>query len=573
LEILPKLAIAAFVILLAILFLMCSSWLEPFIFLISIAVAILINMGTNAVFESVSDITHAIAAILQLCLSMDYSIMLLNRYKLEKQNAGSKTEAMKAALLKAFASISSSSVTTIVGMLALLFMSFTIGRDMGLVLAKGILFSLICVFTVLPALILIFDDSIRKTAKKPLHIKMDRVALFSFRANRWITGFFMLLFAFSFFLRGNVNISYTMSDYYDVNQIFTSDNTIVVLYENTEEEKIKALSDRIGENESVENISAFATTAGKEMTYDEMSAAIDMDAALTAQIYNYYFGQEDTSEQRIALYNFLRFITDNLAKDDQFKPYFTDEVLIRLEQVRTEMDDALKQLVGERYSRMIIDISLPEESDMTFGFLENLNQKLKTAFDSEYYITGSSAIAYEMSRTFPQEMNLITVLTAIAIFLVVTVSFRSFSIPLILVSLIQCSVFITMGASNLQSGGVSINYLPLLIVNCLLMGATVDYGIMYASYYRDARLVSDRKTAVVTAMNNAIHTIFTSALILITIAGFLGIIFMSSDRGISDILLFIARGGIFSAVLVVFILPGLMLSFDRFVCGKNRKKE
>ena len=171
--------VLAIVAAMIILIIMCESYIEPFLFLFTIGLGVFLNSGTNIIFSSVSNITSSISAILQMALSMDYSIMLMNRYAQEREHEKNKVKAMKEALYHAFGSISSSSVTTIVGLLALVFMSFTIGRDLGFVLAKGVLFSLICIFTCLPGLIILFDDLIRKTKKKNITIKFDFSGLFS----------------------------------------------------------------------------------------------------------------------------------------------------------------------------------------------------------------------------------------------------------------------------------------------------------------------------------------------------------------------------------------------------------
>lgn len=727
-DIIPQVAGIAFVILLVILFLMCESWIEPFLFLLTIAVAILINMGTNIIFDSVSEITYAIAAVLQLVLSMDYSIMLLNRYRQEKRSEENKSEAMKKALQNGFAAISSSSITTIVGMLALVFMSFTIGRDMGFVLAKGVFLSLVCIFTVLPALILLSDKLIEKTSKKSLHIKMDAVAAFSYRGRYVICVVFVLLFAGSFLLKGNVSITYTMSEYYEIDRIFPQDNPIVVLYENKDEKAIAALAEKWEQDAAVKSVNAYTTTLGKDLTYGELADAADMDETLVAmmyslyfdeasgaaerkiafgdflqflkddvatneqfasyfteddlagfdafggevrlsadefaaysgmntamvqQLFNYYFniyGQTEdnkiaqdtllqfiltdlasneryapfftedilkqltamsagtdsgvmeqemssgelaafigmdeaiveqlfryyaiahgeTPQGKISLYDFIGFVTDEAASNELFRPYVTEEILAQLTGAKAEMDDGLKQLVGGKYSRAIITTSLAEESDETFSFIESLERDLD-AFSGEHYLIGNSAMAYEMHQSFPKEMNFITLLTVIAIFIVVAVAFRSLSVPFVLVCIIQCAVHLTMGTVYLQ--GSSMYYLPLLIVQCLLLGATIDYGILYATHYREARNILPSKEAVITALNNTIHTILTSSIILISITLILGSMLLSSDPSISEILLIIARGGFCATVLVVFILPGILCAFDKWVVRKSGAKD
>ncbi len=646
---LPKMFTAALLILMLILFLMCNSWIEPILFLATIGIAIILNMGTNLFFGSVSDITFSIAAILQLVLSMDYSIMLLNRYRQEKHKSGDKHEAMKTALRHSFAAISSSSITTIVGMLALVFMSFTIGRDLGFVLAKGVLLSLICIFTVLPAFILMADRLIEKTEKRSLPVKMDGIGSFCYKIRKVIPFVFALLFIGGFILRGGVGITYTMAAFDDINRVFSPDNPIVVLYESKDEDKLSAITEKIAANPAVESINAYATTLGKPLSYKELAGAVGMDESLIALMYYSYFERQDgTKEQKIPLmklmqflqtdvagneqfaafvssdsmaqlgqmgasippemmaqemsaaefaklsqldetvvrqlyklyaisqgevptgtiplYDFMNFIITDIAENPLYKPYFGDDSLNMLKSSKIEMENGLSMLKGTNYSRMIINTTLPDESAETTEFIGQLESDMST-LGGDFYLIGSSVMAYEMQQSFPSEMNLITILTAVAIFIVIMLAFRSLTIPLILVLIIQCAVFITMGLASIA--GTNMYYLPLLIVQCLLLGATVDYGILYTSYYRELRGTLDIKEALIAALNRSIHTILTSSLILIAITGFLGFTMMTSDPSISEILLTIAKGGITATVLVVFILPGLMSAFDRFVIKKK----
>jgi predicted RND superfamily exporter protein len=232
-----------------------------------------------------------------------------------------------------------------------------------------------------------------------------------------------------------------------------------------------------------------------------------------------------------------------------------------------EMNAGLKNLIGERYGRVIINTSLAEESDIIYSLIDNLNQDVE-ALDGTAYIIGSSAIAHEMSNSFPDEMYRITILTVIAIFIIVALAFRSVTIPFILVCIIQCAVFITMGVASLQ--GNAVNYLPLLIVQCLLLGATVDYAILYASYYREARMNMNVKDSVTLALHNSVHTILTSGLILVSITGVMNIFIRYSDPAISQILITISIGGTCAMVLVIFVLPGIIAAFDRLIIRKRK---
>jgi len=234
------LILAAVALLIVVLFIMCSSWLEPILFLAAIGAAILLNAGTNIIFPSVSQMTNSVAAILQLALSMDYSIMLIDRYRYERQQTTDKEKAMKQAISDGFTSIASSSVTTIVGLLCLVFMSFTIGMDMGLVLAKGVFFSLVTILFVLPSLILLFDKAVEKTKKKTPRLKMDGIAKFNYKFRFVIMGVFVAVFIGSFLLKDKAAVEFTSpsinSEHDQIDEVFPADNTIVLLYQNSDED-------------------------------------------------------------------------------------------------------------------------------------------------------------------------------------------------------------------------------------------------------------------------------------------------------------------------------------------------
>ncbi|MDR0445620.1 MAG: MMPL family transporter [Oscillospiraceae bacterium] len=583
-DIVAKITGTAVVILLIILLIVCDSWITPLVLLAPIAVAVLLNMGTNIFLGEVSDITNQIAAILQLCLSMDYSIILLDRYRQEKtalRAAGSadpadtgeknlRRDAMKTALRGAFAAITGSSVTTIAGMLALVFMSFTIGRDMGIVLAKGVLLSLVCIFTVLPALILIFDALIEKTAKKALHIKTGGLASVSYRLRYAAPVVFVILLVVSFFLKGSVGITYTLSDYDKIGEVFALKNQIVVLYENRDEEALVPLADKWAENTFVDSANSYASTLGLALTATEAAEASGLDPLMVTQLYTLYsLSHSEASGEdgiKIPLFDFMRYLIDEVATNEAYKTFITDEISENLTAAGDELEASKRQFIGETYSRVILNTHFAEETPEVFAFLAELESDL-SALSGTSYIIGTSAMAYEMSIDFPPEMNFITILTVIAIFAVVAIAFRSLSVPLILVCVVQCAVFITMGLAYLQ--GSPIFFLPLLIVQCLLLGATVDYGILLTSCYIEARREMGAREALADALRRSIHTVMTSSLLLVAITGILGATLAVSDRAISEILLTIAKGGVCAAALTTLILPGLLAAFDRFTAGRR----
>lgn len=737
----------ALLILMVILFLMCGSWIEPFLLLLTIVIAIVINMGTNIFLPSVSSTTKSISSILQMVLSMDYSIILINRYRQEKLKCDDKFEAMKGALTNAFTAITSSSVTTIVGLLALVFMSFKIGADMGIVLAKGVFISLICIFTVLPVLILMLDQLIQKTSKKVLNIKLDKLGCFGYKFRYVIVGIFAILFAVFFLMKGNTQIAYTLSDPNEIDAVFPIDNRMVLIYENKDDNKVMELAKQLESDEYVTSISAYTNTLGEEYTVDELAnmmrsmssdseLVINLDESIIKMLYyNYFTGEESgkitfsefinflqtdvinnsvfgdkvdskitdqinqlvmftskeeitkerTSEElsaitsidmtslnqliiyydtlmgtsvdysnltisidklidfivnellsnpefsgmfdetsieqlqmmqgiiysvlneieyssedmadffgamsegigkntmelmylyyfstidfnsdwKISIYDFINYLAGDIINDEQFLDFFDEDIKEKLSEAKNEIQNSMALLKGEDYSRMIISTTYPDEAEETTAFLDYLSSYCDENLSGNNYIIGNTPMAYEMSKTFHKEFNFITILTAIFIFIVVAIAFRSLIIPLILVLIIQGGVYATVLIIGLQ--GYSIYYLALLIVQSILMGATIDYGILFTIYYRENRISMEIKESLIASYNGSIHTILTSGLIMVVVTGILGRTF--SNPTVGQICETISKGALCAIVLIIFILPGILAAFDRFICKNNR---
>lgn len=279
---LPLIALIAVVVIFTILFLLCDSWIEPFLYMTSIGVAIVLNMGTNALLPSVSFMTFAVGALLQMGLSMDYSIMLMNRYGQEKKRCSNAEEAMKAALAHSFVPISGSSVTTIVGLLALVFMSFKIGKDMGIVLAKGVFINLICIFTILPMLVVRFDKLMEKSRKKSLHFQMRPVMKGVRKLRFVILPAAVLLVAGAYVFKDNIQVGFVKT--FDnakqtkIEDVFGVDNQTVILYQNDEsKEHIQQLITQLENQPDVNYVQDYSNTIGKAYTYKELAEDMDMD--------------------------------------------------------------------------------------------------------------------------------------------------------------------------------------------------------------------------------------------------------------------------------------------------------
>ena len=304
--------------------LMSESFIEPWLYLTSILIAVLINKGTNIIFPSVSHITNSIAAILQLALSMDYSIMLAERYRQEREKDSNKKEAMRAALSHAFGSISASSVTTIVGLIVLIFMSFTIGRDMGLVLSKGVLLSLISIFATLPAFLLFFDKWIMNSKKKAPRFDMTFLGRFANFARHIAGPVFLLILFGSMILKGNVGIEYTGANNNKIGEIFDETNQIAIIYDNSDEARIAKICKDYDNVDKVKEALCFGNTIGEPEKYDELKAKADdlgadmnVDDYLIKTLYYHYYDPNETN--KMTLEEFVNFIQQNIMNDENFK--------------------------------------------------------------------------------------------------------------------------------------------------------------------------------------------------------------------------------------------------------------
>lgn len=305
-----------------ILTLLSESYIEPWLYLISIGVAVFINKGTNIMFSSVSNITDSICAILQLALSMDYSIMLSNRYRQERKKEKNKEKAMKNALFDSFNSISSSSITTVVGLLALVFMSFTIGKDLGFVLAKGVVLSLISIFLFLPGLLLLFDKYIINSKKKSINFKMNKIGNFSYKTRYVQLILIILLFGGAFLLKGNLNIVYTGSEQDIVGKYFPNTNQIAIVYKNEYEKEITEYCKKIENDVKANQVLCYSNTINEKLAYNELNKKLkelgqdtEIDEYLIQIIYYNYYNKNQNNT--MTLDEFINFIKKDIYTNNK----------------------------------------------------------------------------------------------------------------------------------------------------------------------------------------------------------------------------------------------------------------
>ena len=344
---------------LVILIIMSKSYIEPFLFLTSIGIAVILNKGTNIIFGSISNITDSISAILQLALSMDYSIMLMNRYTQECEKEKDKIKAMKKALYDSFGAISSSSVTTIVGLLALVFMSFTIGKDLGFVLAKGVLFSLLSIFTCLPALILMFDKIINKTKKKYLNVKMDLLGKFVYKIRYLSLIIFVLCFLISFALKGNLSILYTDSETDNIAKIFSTNNQMAIIYNNKYEDKISDYCKELENNNKIDEVLCYGNTINEELKYNELNNKLNslgettkVDDYLIKLVYYNYYNKDENNKMTFS--EFVNFIKNDVYNDNNINKNIDDKIKNNVDKLSYFTN--INEIEKLRTSRQLSDI-------------------------------------------------------------------------------------------------------------------------------------------------------------------------------------------------------------------------
>ena len=364
-----------------ILIIMCDSYVEPFLFLFVIGLAVFLNKGTNIIFSSVSNITTSICAILQMALSMDYSIMLMNRYTQEKEHTKNKEEAMKNALYHSFGSISSSSVTTIVGLLALVFMSFTIGRDLGIVLAKGVIFSLISIFLALPALILMFDSLIEKTQKKHFSMKLDWLGNFSFGIRHMAIFLFIIIFALSYFLKGNLQYEFTSNEQDDIARVFKENNQIALIYPSNEEDYVGAYCRSLEGTEKIDQILCYGNTINEPLKYDELKNKfsdlgqdVDIDDYVLKLIYFNYYNKQETT---MTFNDLVTFIENKVYPNAELSKEITPEIRENITKLKNFTSiDALNKKRTSREIASILGVS-KDQVDQLFILYNATNPNTK----------------------------------------------------------------------------------------------------------------------------------------------------------------------------------------------------
>ena len=305
--------------------------------------------------------------------------------------------------------------------------------------------------------------------------------------------------------------------------------------------------------------------AGLAELLDGLTDELDSN---TMELLTLFYGSQKKYDPawEMSVHQLFDHLIESILSDSRFESFIDDEMRTTIYDNRSTVDDGIAQMKGENYSRLILNTTYSDESEETFQFIGALVDRCNEELSGDHYFIGSSVMNYEMSNTFDKEMTLITLITVLSIYLVVALTFKSLIIPLILVLIVQCGVYLTVTTIGLQ--GYSIYYLALLIVQSILMGATIDYGILYTNYYLESRRTMEVKDALITAYHGSIHTILTSGLILILVTGIVGNLF--SNPTVGQICRTISIGSLCASLLITFMLPSILAFMDRIIIRKKK---
>lgn len=495
----------AVVIIWLILTLTTTSWFEPFLFILVMAVAIVLNMGSNIMFGRISFFTFSTAAILQLAVSMDYSIFLLHTYTAIKQSGVDSRPAMEAAIEKSCSSILASGATTIVGFLVIALMKFTIGRDVGFVLTKGIICSLVTVLFLMPTLILRFDKKIEKTAHRSFLPPLDGLGKLMYRIRIPVLAAAALCAVPCYF---GQSMNYF---YYGDDALGSGPGTRV--YEDS-----RAIEDVFGKSNVIIAMVPNGNVIKERRLTDELEDQEFIDYALS---------MAGTLPQGIP---------------ESFLP-----------------ESVTKQLRTGSYARILISMETREESSYSFQCSEKLTEIVKKYYPEDSYVIGMTPTTIDIRDILTDDYNRVSIISLAGVALVVMLTFHSVMVPILVIIPIEVAIYLNMTIPYII--GDSMVYIGYIIVSCLQLGATIDYSILMTNNYMEFRETMGSRESAVTAIAKSAISILTSGGIL-TVVGYL-LYFTSSIQAISQVGRLVGRGALLSMLLVLSLLPALLAAFDK----------
>lgn len=502
-----KIILIVLPIIFAILIITTTSWFEPVLFLLTIGIAIMLNRGTNLMFGEISFVTNAAGSVLQLAVSMDYSIFLLHRFSENRQEGKDVQQAMVDAVKQSMSSVMSSGLTTVTGFAALILMRFKIGPDMGWVMAKAIGFSLLCVLCLLPALAISTYKLIDKTHHRPLYPEFHKLSGGIMRVRLPILTLAVLIAVPCYLAQGKNDFLYGSSQVYSteetqmgrdliaINEEYGESNPMVILVPKGDMSSEIALNNALLEDEDISSVISYVSSVGASIP-------------------------------------------------DGYVP-----------------DESVSQLYSEHYSRFVITLDTEESEAGWTEKVDKIHQICEEYYGDEALIAGDLASTEDLKTTITADNTRVNLLAIAFVFVILLVNFRSISLPIILTAVIELSIWINLAIPYFSS--TTLHYIGYLIISSVQLGATIDYAILLTTRYMEERTSHNKKDAARNAIRLSILSLFTSAIILAIAGTVLGEI--STNLVLSQLGTLVGRGAVISFLLVVVVLPALLVLFDRVI--------
>lgn len=572
------------VVVVTVLLLTSQTWAEVPVLLLTFCAAALITKGTNFLMGTISFVSDSVTIVLQLALSIDYAVIFCNRYKEEHQNLSIR-EADIVALSKAIPEISSSSLTTMGGLIAMMFMQFGIGSDMALCLIRAILLSLLAVFLLMPGLIMLFGNAMDKTRHKNFIPPIPFVGKFAYKTRYIMPPLFLILIVAAYLVSSKCPYVYgysmletpVQSDAMLVDEMieesFGASNMVALIVPAGSYEKEKALLKELDLCPEVSSTLGLANTEAMDgymltdrLTARDFSELLELDYEVAELLYMTYALHDENyakiinglSTYSVPLIDIFMFLYDEVNEG-----YVTleDELMDTLEDAHTQMQIALDQLQGEEYSRMLVYLNLPEEGDETFAFLDRMHEIAGKYYEGSILIPGEATSQYDLYNTFQTDNTVVNVVSILAVLVVLLFTFMSAGMPVLLILIIQGAIWVNFSFPAIQKKNLF--FMSYLIVSSIQMGANIDYAIVISGRFMELKDKMSKKEAIIETMNFAFPTIVTSGSMLALAGIFIGR--MSSDGAICGIGQCLGRGTIISIIIVMFVLPQILLLGEKII--------
>lgn len=488
-----------------VLLLATTSWVEPFIFLITIGMAIIINLGLCIFSGEISYVTLAVGPILQLAVSIDYAVFLCHSFEKNRKEGLAPDKAMKKSMKESFKSISASALTTLFGFAALLFMKFKLGIDMGIPLVIGVIMSFVCVMLFLPAFLLLTYKWVEKTKHKSFIPEFKRLGGWLIKP-RWLVILVALILVvpaynaqkdndFTYGTGEPSSESRIAKDTKNQNEIFGEQNMMVIMVPKGSVEKEDKLANELAKNEHILKIVGYTTTVGKDIPTNALP------------------------------------------------------------------EETVKQFYGDEYARIILYTDLDTEGKVAFESLEGIQKSVTKYYDDEWYMCGATPNMYDMKTTVTEDQKLVDLITIIAIFVILLIEFKSIIIPLLLIAVIKFAFWVTLSIPYLMNDPIC--YIGYIVVSAVMMGATIDYAILFTDNYLNNRRTMTRLDAMKETLNKNIKSVLVSALIL-AIAGF-SLAFISTESVVQVLGSLLGEGAVIAFILSLILLSALLIMFDKVI--------